>query len=91
MTPLEIQILIHYHYSPEDYHNLTSLSQVDAIDGFVKDGFLLVDHHGSQAYKPTQKLHDFINSLCKIAEEFRFLEKGRADRLMEINRIMNMK
>jgi len=74
MTPLQIEILLHYHYSPRDYPNLSPPSQQDAISYFLNSGFLTkTDLHEDMPattpnYQSTEKLDAFCRALCSVPE-----------------------
>ena len=60
MTPLQLQMLLHYHCSAADYPNLESMAQCEAIEKFIEDGYLV--DTGAPAppiYQATGKLHAF--------------------------------
>ena len=40
MTPLQISILLHYYYSPDDVDNLHASSVAAALESFMWDGLL---------------------------------------------------
>ncbi len=72
MSPLEIQIALHYHCTREDYRELTPPAQQSIIKKFMAQGFLTklpdgIDHF-DMTYFPTDKLHAYCEALCKVPE-----------------------
>lgn len=67
MTPLQLHILIHYHYAVDDYPE-SAYSVMQALDYFVKHGYLNATWGRKAVYKPTPKLHAFVNALCRVQE-----------------------
>lgn len=74
MSPLQLQILLHYHCCCNDYPDLTPPAQREAIFRFVRDGYLeKVDLHENMPastpnYKATEKLHVYCEALCCVPE-----------------------
>lgn len=74
MTPLEIDILMHYHCRAEDYPNLTPPAQQSALQYFLTNGYLEKTelHEDMPAktmnYTPTEKLPVYCEALCKVPE-----------------------
>lgn len=69
MSPLELEILLHYRYSPLDYRNddFSSPSVRSAIDRFVKQDQLLVADENimcERTYMLSSRGVVFINKLC---------------------------
>ena len=72
MSPLEIQIALHYHCVREDYPNPSFPAQQSVIQSFLTNGFLTKlpdgkDHH-NMTYFPTEKLNVFCKALCAVPE-----------------------
>ncbi len=71
MTPLEIDILLHYHTRGIDYPDLSPPAQQSTIVGFLTDGYL---EHGdnmpedNMKYHPTDKLHFYVDAICSVPE-----------------------
>lgn len=74
MTPLQIQILLHYHAYASDYPNLHPPAQQEAVAYFLNSGFLekteLEENMAADTpnYRPTEKLHVYCDALCKVPE-----------------------
>ena len=74
MTPLEISMLLHYHVSARDFPELSSPAQQEAMDYFIKAGFLKKSSMhtdpptGYMQYSPTEKLHVYCEALCQVPE-----------------------
>lgn len=72
MTPLEIDILLHYHAHTDEYPDRSSPAQREAFCKFVRDGFLTMDDNNlpgnylMATYSPTEKLHVYIDALCRV-------------------------
>lgn len=69
MSPLELQILLHYLGSAEDFHNLHCTAQRKAISDFLADDMLETcrDRERSDAtYKLTPRGEFFVDFLCKL-------------------------
>ena len=75
MTPLEVEILLHYHTHTDDIENLDFEAQSEAIDRFVREGFLTVseglmatDPEVTATYRPTEKLHKLCDLICAMPD-----------------------
>jgi hypothetical protein len=67
MTPYEIEFLLHYYYSPNDFPNLDCGAARDAIDKFLKLGLICIcllpkrRYHGNH-----EALEVYVNALCAV-------------------------
>lgn len=80
MTPLQIEILIHYHSMGSDHKDVfnQAISQKEAFAYFVKEGYLKINTVGYnmkstqgihvRTYSPTDKLHFYCEALCQVPE-----------------------
>jgi len=74
MSPLQLQILLHYHCCVDDYPQLSPPAQQQALCYFIKSGFLKKTelHENMPAITPnytaTEKLHVFCEALCNTPE-----------------------
>ena len=74
MSPLQINILLHYYTSPTDYPELSFPAQQDALEYFLNAGFLTKTEPGedisadTRSYTPTEKLHVYCQALCQVPE-----------------------
>jgi hypothetical protein len=74
MTPLEINILLHYHSSCLDYPDLSPPAHQDAISYCLDAGFLtMTEQHedmpvNTRLYEPTEKLHVYCDALLHVPE-----------------------
>ena len=74
MTPLRIDMLLHYHCYGTDYPDLSSRSQQDALAYFLNAGFLTRAElyqtmtPNTMKYVPTEKLHVYCEALCRVPE-----------------------
>ena len=70
MTPLEISILLHYHYSAEDYQQGDFATQAvrEAMDKFRDQEELLEFHVGSKrrTYRLTPRGEAFIKAILAL-------------------------
>lgn len=72
MTPLQIEILLHYHYSSTDYPNFAPSVKSEELAYFLENGYL--EDNGecqlknAQRYSPTEKLHVYCDALCNMPE-----------------------
>lgn len=67
MTPLHIDILLHYHCCPDDYRggDFSAPAVREAIAAFVQLG-LLVETHVDPRYQPTKGVHIYVEALCRV-------------------------
>lgn len=63
MTPKEIEITLHYYWSPDQYTEMCQ-ADVDAHQYLLKSGMLVKD--GDGRYEATAKLQFYVNHLCSI-------------------------
>lgn len=71
MTPLEINIMLHYYYSPDDFRNgdFSAPAVRCAIDRFKGElGLLTADtqENSSRYYKPTERGEVYIRALMEL-------------------------
>ena len=71
MTPLQIEIMLHYHTRTTDYggadDNFTSESVQGALIGFRLDGMLADNRcHGDTTYEITDKGRAYVAGLTKV-------------------------
>lgn len=68
MTPLQIEILLHYYTSPGDYKNLDAPSVTDAIVGFLNAGILTEAPKGDKQsyYGNRGMLQVYVEALCSV-------------------------
>lgn len=74
MTPLEVEILLHYHSRVSDYRdgNFSAPAVRDAIDAFGKSGYLTPGT--VRKYDPTEKLHAHVAAICSVPEPIQHWE-----------------
>lgn len=65
MTPLEIQIGIHYATTMSDFRDLDAPAIGEAINRFVDLGMLEVTPDGRSAYAATHGMRMWVESLCQ--------------------------
>lgn len=67
MTPLQIEILLHYHCCPGDYRDgdFAAPAVREAIDGF-RDAGLLKDSGQGRIYEPTDGVRAYVDALCAV-------------------------
>ena len=76
MTPLEIEILLHYFTSAIDHPDVFDPppSQKEAFGRFVANGYLEDNSkcgqigEGEMVYSATEKLHVYCEALCRVPE-----------------------
>ncbi len=74
MSPLQLQILLHYHCCVDDYPDLTPPAQQEFMHRFLRDGYLIRTDQYNQMnatgakYKATEKLHFYCEALCNTPE-----------------------
>ena len=77
MTPLEIEILMHYHCRAVDHESALNppSAQKEAFSNFVKQGYLVDNTFGGQnckddgmMYSPKEKLHIYCEAICNVPE-----------------------
>jgi len=74
MTPLQIEMLLHYYTRPSDYPDLHHPAQQDAIAYFIDQGYLTkIQLHEETPlcvleYNPTEKLYAYCEALCRVPE-----------------------
>ena len=74
MTPLAIEIALHYHTRGVDYPNFLYPAQQDILSSFLNNGYLTKSqlHEEMPAntmnYRPTEKLHFYCDTLCELPE-----------------------
>ena len=70
MTPYEIGIMLHYHCSPDDYHDMTAPIFRGTMDRFIADGLIEPATPASPynvTYKITAKGRYYVSEgLCKV-------------------------
>ena len=68
MSPLEISIALHYHYSPFDFRDgdFSAPAVRDALNYFVLHKMLERDDDRIPIYEPTERLRAYIYKLCTI-------------------------
>ncbi len=73
MSPLCLNILLHYHTSPTDYHDgdFRAPAVQDAINWLAEDAELLEINDeriaaGFPAYRLSEKGHFFVGKLCSL-------------------------
>lgn len=73
MTPLDIEILLHYHCSGSEFDRLDAPACRDAVDDFLREGILRERsdeenhtraHH--RMYEPTDRGRALVNALCMV-------------------------
>lgn len=67
MTPLQIEILMHYHCRTDDYRNgdFSASAVREAIDEFRNMGFLR-DSGERRIYEPSDGVRLYVETLCTI-------------------------
>lgn len=73
MTPLQIQILLHYYCKATDYENFAPTANAEALEYFLENGYLEKRPSefrtaGEQRYTPTEKLTAYCDALCNVPE-----------------------
>ena len=70
MTPLQINMLLHYYVSADDYPDLVHDAQQGAITYFLAAGFLTEQKMDNEQprYKQTYKLKAYCYALCQVPE-----------------------
>lgn len=67
LSPLELEVILHYYYSPEPFSRLSS-AYFEAILKFIRNGILRkreeISSHGAE-YEITEKGHFFLNMLTE--------------------------
>ncbi len=67
MTPLEVEILLHYYYSPHDYENLDAPAIKEAMEKFCKAGILTEwINRTPRFYKNDEALELYIKAICSV-------------------------
>ena len=73
MTPLEIDILLHYYTTPVDYRDgdFSAPAVRKAVDEFVADGLLRPTKQksggiGPLSYETTERAQVFLQALCAL-------------------------
>lgn len=67
MSPLEVEILLHYFYSPNDHPNVDAPAVQSAITGFVKKGLLEPTETGVTKWRGNLKaLTIYVNAVCSV-------------------------
>lgn len=68
MTPLQISIALHYHYSPVDFRDgdFSAPAVKEALNYFVANEMLNFDYNAKQVYSATPRLDAYIEKLCSI-------------------------
>jgi len=72
MTPLQLEILVHYYAHAVDYRDgdFSAPAVREAVDQFRNDGWLKAntDQTWDMAYTRTPKLAAFIEHVCELPE-----------------------
>ena len=68
MTPLLIEMILHYHTTPGDYRDGDfSAPAVRAAIDWMRDEVQLIEHKpGKPGYVATDRLHAYVEKLCTI-------------------------
>ena len=71
MTPSDIEILIHYHVSPEPHPRLSASAVTESVNRFLEQGLIKLSSRtitiGEPAlYTTTSKGAAHISQLCKL-------------------------
>jgi hypothetical protein len=67
LTPLEIEILLHYYYSSKDYPNLDAPLVKEIMDNFCKAGILIEwTNRTPRFYKNDDALELYVKTICAI-------------------------
>ena len=69
MTPLQIEIALHYHCCPGDYdpERLDAPAVKEALEGFVECGLLRRSTRSGQFYEGVNTpLTMYVEALCKV-------------------------
>ncbi|MBT2300392.1 hypothetical protein J7E70_07930 [Variovorax paradoxus] len=64
MTPLQIEMLLHFHTTPTPWPRLNAPACVEAIEGFIRDG--LVRDDDPSRYWLTERGEACIRFLCAM-------------------------
>lgn len=70
MTPLEIEILVHYYCSKTDFRNLNAPAVAESINNFVNLGFLQrsvfsLDNE-PEYYGVLEAIEPYIEAICAV-------------------------
>lgn len=67
MTPLQIEILMHYHCRANDYRDgdFSASAVREAIDGFRGAG-LLKDSGRGRIYEPSDGVSLYVEAICSV-------------------------
>lgn len=67
MTPLQIEIMLHYHCCASDYRDgdFSAPAVRDAIDDFRARG-LLKESGNKRVYEPTEGVRLYVDALCAV-------------------------
>lgn len=68
MTPLQIQILMHYNNWDFDFYEMYVSTGKDDINHLVTKGYLVKSAGPKDLYEPTAKLHAYCEALCNMPE-----------------------
>ena len=68
MSPLQIQILLHYHISPTDFRDgdFSAPAVREAIDMFCDEGMLCLSDSLNAVYEATEGVNVYVNKLMSI-------------------------
>jgi hypothetical protein len=68
LTPLEVEILLHYYYSSaQDFKNLDCSAVKEAIDKFCEAGILTEwSNRTPRYYKNDEALELYVKTICAI-------------------------
>lgn len=67
LTPLEVEILLWYHHSPEDHKNIGSIPGQMAASKFCQAGILVEYNNRQPKYEPVRPALDlYVNAICSI-------------------------
>lgn len=66
MTPYEISIALHYHSRTDDFDHNHGMIWEPTVKWFLEQGLLEPEPpEATRRFKPTQKLHAFVEMLCE--------------------------
>jgi len=67
MTPLIIDMILHYHTTPGDYRDgdFSAPAVREAIN-LMRDDWALIEHAQAKGYVPTARLHAYVKKICSI-------------------------
>lgn len=67
MSPYEIEVLLHYYYSSEDYPDMQTPPFKSTIDRFVEHGIIIPSNEGGIKFKSNREVMDvWIETITSV-------------------------